>query len=192
MLGVAAVGLVLRAATPAGDDYETGKARARTLLSQHRYREAVQLARELNHRMPDDLAVYGLIVDADIGLGDLADAEKQAQWMIDLGMRQPNVGGLVRVARLRMLFNDPEGALQMLGDALARTPATEAETHATLLAFGAWLELLEGNSEAALQATGSALRASAHNPCALAVAARARVAREKSIRAEDCPCDLSF
>jgi len=112
--------------------------------------------------------------------------------MLDLGMRQPNVGGLVRAARLRMLFHDPEGALQMVSDALSRTPATDADRRATLLGFGGWLELLQGQSEVALQATAAALRVSAHNPCALAVAEHAKSASRESLKAEDCPCDLSF
>src|SRR5579884_4130807 len=168
--------------------YEEERERARALVTQHRYQEALQLARALNHRMPDDLAVYGILVDADIAVGDLKDAERQAQWMLDLGMRQPNVPGLVRVARLRMLFGDPEGAMQMLREVLTRVPETDAEHRATLLGFAGWLELLEARSDEAGRSTAAALRLAPRNACAAAVAEK--IGAAASVRAGDCPCDL--
>ena len=173
--------------------FQADKARARALLGEHRYAEARQLAQQLHGTMPDDLAVYALLVDADIGLGNLDDAEKQAQWMIDLGLRQPNVPGLVRVARLRMLFGDPEGALQSVSEALSRTPDTDRDRRATLIGFGGWLELLTGKTKDALAAADTAGHLSPGNACALAVGERARAAEGKPApKPGDCPCDVSF
>ncbi len=192
----AAALLALNAAGAAtGADYLTARARAQALLAQHQYPEALQLARELNHRMPDDLIVYGIMVDAHIALGDLKDAEKEAQWMLDLGLAQPNVPGLVRAARLRALFDDPEGALQLINLALTRTPDTDVEHRATMLGFGAWVELAQGKAEDAAATAAAARRLSPHNPCAAAVTERLHAAEANKARAENagnCPCDLSF
>src|ERR1043166_5761139 len=44
-------------------------------------------------RVPDDILVWGYLADADIALGDYDDAEKSAQWMLDL--RPGNIPGLL-------------------------------------------------------------------------------------------------
>src|SRR5207249_11018761 len=51
------------------------------LLGKHEFAQARQQAEILNRRMPDDVQVYGFLTDANIELGNYADAEKAAQWM---------------------------------------------------------------------------------------------------------------
>ena len=62
--------------------------------------------------------VYGMLTDANIELGKYAEAEKSAQWMLDL--RPGNIPALTRAAYLRELFGDIEGALELMQQAFGR------------------------------------------------------------------------
>src|SRR6476659_4616510 len=97
----------------APDNFEGLKAKTWLLLGQHRFAEALELATKLNRKAPEDLQVSGFLVDAD--------AEKAAQWMLDL--RPGNIPGLTRAAYLRELYKDPDGALQLMQQAFNRTRA---------------------------------------------------------------------
>jgi tetratricopeptide (TPR) repeat protein len=93
------------------------------LLDQH-YPRALALAKVLNKRMPDDVEVYGYIVDADMALGNPKEAEEQANWMLRL--RPENRQAMRRAAELREAFGDTEGAILMLNDIYRRTPVGES------------------------------------------------------------------
>src|SRR5271157_1818463 len=47
------------------DNFEAGQAHVALLLAEHRYRDALEEARALNHRMPDAVLAWGYIADAD-------------------------------------------------------------------------------------------------------------------------------
>jgi tetratricopeptide (TPR) repeat protein len=115
----------------APDNFDGLKAKTWLLLGQHRFAEALELAKKLNKRNPDDLQVYGFLVDANVELGNYADAEKAAQWMLDL--RPGNYPGLTRAAYLRELWKDYEGALQLMQQALQRTRPGEKGDRAWIL-----------------------------------------------------------
>ena len=66
------------------DNFEGLKAKTWLLLGRHQFTEALELAKRLNRWAPDDLQVYGFLVDANVELGNYADAENAAQWMLDL------------------------------------------------------------------------------------------------------------
>ena len=83
--------------TPA--NFDAQKVEAALLLGKHEFARALTLAQSLNEQVPDDVMTYGYIADADLALGDYVDAEKAAQWMLDL--RSHNVPGLIRGAELR-------------------------------------------------------------------------------------------
>ncbi len=103
----------------APDNFDGLKAKTWLLLGQHRFAEALELAKKLNTKAPDDLLVYGFLVDANVELGNYADAEKAAQWMLDL--RPRNAPGLTRAAYLRELYKDFDGALQLMQQSFNRT-----------------------------------------------------------------------
>jgi tetratricopeptide (TPR) repeat protein len=84
----------------------------------------------LNRNMPDDLDTYALIVDAALVLGKVDQAEKSAQWMLNL--RPEDVRSLMRGAAVRGALGDHEGVMQMLTDALARTSRTETALRAAI------------------------------------------------------------
>src|SRR5437773_1054587 len=90
------------------DNFEGLKARVLVMLGRQDYAAALELARKLNKRIPDDVLLYGLIADACMALGDYAEAEAKAQWMIN--MRRGNVPAMIRGAFLRTIFGETEGA----------------------------------------------------------------------------------
>ncbi|MGO4884327.1 MAG: tetratricopeptide repeat protein [Bryobacteraceae bacterium] len=106
-------------------DFEARKLEVRILLAKNRFREAFDLARPLNQSMPDNVEGWGLVSDAALGLGDYDEAERSAQWMLNL--RSTNVGGLERGARLREVFGDNDGAREFWQSALRLSLADEEE-----------------------------------------------------------------
>jgi tetratricopeptide (TPR) repeat protein len=135
-------------------NFEAEKARVWLLLGQHQFAKAREIARTLNQRAPDDIQVYGFLVDANVELGDYAEAEKAAQWMLNL--RPGAVAGLARAAYLRELFGDLEGSMQLLAEAYRLTPMVETEERSWLLVHSARLlrhmNRLEGAGQMAVEA----------------------------------------
>jgi tetratricopeptide (TPR) repeat protein len=122
--------------------YEAEKIRVWLLLGQHDFASALERAKALNKRMPDDVLVYGFLVDAHAELGQYQEAEEAAQWMLDL--RQGNIPGLTRAAYLREMFGDVEGAIELMDAAFHRTRPTETEDRAWLLVQLAHLKRMSG------------------------------------------------
>ena len=77
------------------------------LLGKHEFAAALEEAKKLNKRMPDDVMTYGFLADANVELGNYKDAETAAQMMLDL--RPGNLPALTRAAYLRELFGDIAG-----------------------------------------------------------------------------------
>jgi tetratricopeptide (TPR) repeat protein len=137
------------------DNFETSKAEVMLLLGRKEFARALDLARALNKKMPDDVLVYGFVADADIALGNYNEAEWAAQWMLD--MRPGNVPGLLRGGRLRVLFGDAEGAMDFYNEAYQKTPPVETESQAWILTQMAALQESAGNIDAAEKLVRSAL-----------------------------------
>jgi tetratricopeptide (TPR) repeat protein len=138
------------------DNFEAQKLRVVLLLGRHEYAKAKQEARALNKRIPDDVLVWGYLADADIALGNYNDAEKSAQWMLDL--RPGNIPGLMVGARLRALFGDFDGAIDFLNSAYQQSLPNETEELAYYLVQMADLDLAAGKTEQAANLLGQALR----------------------------------
>jgi tetratricopeptide (TPR) repeat protein len=128
----------------APDNFEALKMRAWVLLGKHEFAAALEVARALNKRMPDDLLVYGLLTDAYAELGRYQEAEEACQWMLDI--RPGNVPAFTRAAYLRELFGDLDGAVELMTKAYERTPPFEAEDRAWLLTQVAHLSRLAGKT----------------------------------------------
>jgi tetratricopeptide (TPR) repeat protein len=114
------------------------------LLGKHEFAAALEEAKKLNKKIPDDIMVYGFLADANVELGNYQDAETAAQWMLDL--RPGNLAGLTRAAYLRELFGDPEGALELMNMALESTSPAEVEDSAWIVTQMAHLELAMGKA----------------------------------------------
>ena len=137
------------------DNFEGYKARVMVLLGERDDAAALDLARKLNQRIPDDVQVRGLIADACRELGDYSQAELQTQWMLKL--RRGNIPGMIRGAFLRIVFGDAEGALDWLTSAFKLTNPTETEERAWLLTHIARVRLQTGKLELADQLLRQAL-----------------------------------
>ena len=112
------------------------------LLGKHEFADALEAAKKLNQKMPDDVMLYGFLTDANVELGNYKDAETAAQWMLDL--KPGNIPGLTRAAYLRELFGDVEGSLQLMEMAYQSTPPSEVEDGAWIVTQMAHLNLAIG------------------------------------------------
>lgn len=106
-------------------DFQLQKTQVAILLAKHEYGKAKEQAEALNRRTPDDVMIYGFLAEADIALGNYEDAEKSAQWMMN--MLRNNVPVLLIGARLRVLYGDSEGAVDFLKLAYSETSPSQFE-----------------------------------------------------------------
>jgi tetratricopeptide (TPR) repeat protein len=86
------------------------KLQASLHLTFHRFAEALELGERLLKDHPDDAFVYGVLTDAHVELGNYPEAVAAAQKAVDL---KPNSNSYARVAHLRSLHGDQEGAVEM-------------------------------------------------------------------------------
>jgi len=117
------------------------------LLGKHEFAAALDAAKKLNTKVPDDVMLYGFLTDANVELGNYKDAETAAQWMLDL--RAGSIPGLTRAAYLRELFGDLDGALDLMEMAYESTPPSESEDRAWIITQMAHLNLAKGKSSQA-------------------------------------------
>ena len=167
----------------APDSFAALKAKTWVLLGQHEFPAALELATELNKRAPDDVQVYGFLVDAHVELGNYDQAEEAAQWMLDL--RPGNVPGLTRAAYLRELFGDLEGAIELFEMAYVQIVRHEVEDRAWILTQLAHLHLASGDLERAERLSSEALDLFPEYHYALAELAKVHVARGDHERAAE-------
>ncbi len=125
------------------------------LLGKHEFAAALDAAKNLNHKMPDDVMLYGFLTDANVELGNYKDAETAAQWMLDL--KPGNTPGLTRAAYLRELFGDIEGSLELMNMAYQSTPPGEVEDGAWIVTQMAHLKLAIGKIDEAEKLSQQAL-----------------------------------
>ena len=129
------------------DNFDGKRIHVWLLPGKHEFAAALEEAKKLNKKMPDDVMVYGFLTDANVELGNYQDAEVAAQWMLDL--RPANLPGLTRAAYLRELYGDTEGALELMNMAYQSTPPGEVEDGAWILTQMAQLKLAAGKTEEA-------------------------------------------
>jgi len=137
------------------DNFDGQRIHVWLLLGKHEFAAALEAAKKLNQRMPDDVMVYGFLTDADIELGNYKDAETAAQWMLDL--KPGNTPGLTRAAYLRELYGDIEGSLDLMNMAYQSTPPGEAEDGAWIVTQMAHLNLVIGKIDEAEKLSQQAL-----------------------------------
>ena len=117
------------------------------LLGKHEFAAALEEAKKLNKKMPDDVMVYGFLTDANVELGNYVDAESAANWMLKL--RPATQPAVTRAAYLRELFGDTDGALELMSMAFQSNPPSQVEDGAWLLTQVAHLNLAVGNADIA-------------------------------------------
>ncbi|MEM1452190.1 MAG: tetratricopeptide repeat protein [Planctomycetota bacterium] len=131
----------------APEHFGAARMRVWNQLGRHEFEDALAGALALHERAKDDVATYGLLVDAQVELGRYADAEESAQWMLNLRPGTP--AAMTRVSYLRELFGDVPGAIDAMRAAFHSTRPSEAEDRAWMLTHLAHLELERGRTDAA-------------------------------------------
>lgn len=106
-------------------DIPARKLEASLHLAHHRFREAVESAKILLADAPNDSFVYGVIADAYIEVGEYEKAIAAAQKMVDL---KPGTASYSRVAQLRSLHGDHNGAVEMFKQAARAADPADRET----------------------------------------------------------------
>lgn len=167
----------------APDNYNGQKIQVQILLGKHEFTQALELAKELNARFADDIFVYGLIADAASELGNYREAETAVQWMLNL--RHAGASGFLRVAYLRELFGDTDGALEAMNAAYEATNPGEVEERARTLTRMARLALASGRIESAETLLRRALKLFPGYHYALTELAGVRTVQQKHAEALD-------
>jgi tetratricopeptide (TPR) repeat protein len=134
-----------KAAELAPDNFESAKIHVWLLLGRHEFPAALEAAKIMNKKVPDDVLVYGFLTDANAELGNYSDAEDAAQWMLNL--RPGNLPGMTRAAYLRELFGDVDGAYELMDMAYQATVPTETEDRAWILSQMGHLRFMAGKTD---------------------------------------------
>jgi tetratricopeptide (TPR) repeat protein len=147
------------------------------LLGRHEFPAALEAAKILNKRVPDDILVYGFLVDANAELGNYPAAENAAQWMLNL--RPGNLPGMTRAAYLRELFGDVDGAYELMDMAYQATVPTETEDRAWILSQMGHLRFVEGRTDDAENILTQALQLFPGYHYALGNLAKVRITQKR-------------
>ncbi len=137
------------------DNFDGQRIQVWLLLGKHEFTAALDAAKKLNRKMPDDVMLYGFLTDANVELGNYREAETAAQWMLDL--KPGNTPGLTRTAYLRELYGDIEGSLELMNMAYQSTPPGEVEDGAWIVSQMAHLNLAMGKIDEAERLSQQAL-----------------------------------
>ena len=176
VLALALTGAVRALPIPEDGQEDAGSRRSaiRTYLDRGDFEAAHDLAIEANRAVPDDLATYGLLAEAALGLGLHDEAEVAVQWMLDL--RPDDGDAQLHAARLRGVLGDVDGALDLYAGAIQRADPTDPSLRAGFLAEAAELQVSSGRIEAALLTSELALSLDPHLTRALAARGRSLLA----------------
>jgi len=161
----------------APDNYDGLRTQAWLELGRHEFAKALQTATKLNTKTPDDVLVYGYLVDANVELGNYKAAVAAAQWMLDL--RAGNIPGITRAGYLRELHGNLPGALELMQMAYDSTPSNETEDRAWLLTQMAHLNFVGGDLPKAEMYANGALSVFPDYHYALGTLAQVRIAQKR-------------
>src|ERR1044071_9303644 len=157
----------------APDNYDALKLRAKTLLTYHRFRDALDVARRAQTLRPRDHDVYGALTDALVELGDYEEAVGAAQTMVNL---RPDTASYSRISYLRELHGDTEGAIEAMRTAVRAASPQDPENLAWCLVQLGNLLLNGGKRAEAEREFDRALKTFPDYRMALEAKARARIA----------------
>lgn len=155
------------------DNPDTLVGRGRLLLSLHQFSEALEVGLEAVELRPGNAASLGVVVDAQVELGDYEAAAESLQRMLDV---RPDLQSLSRASYLRELHGDLDGARVAMQQALTASSGAPLEL-ATLETLLADLQLLDGGLDDAADGYERALESEPTLPGAVAGLARVQAAR---------------
>ncbi len=159
------------------DNFEARRIETWIALGKHEFAQALVLARALSKSRPDDVLAYALLTDACVETGNYDEAEKAAQWALD--MRPGEISGLTRAAYLRELFGDIQGSVDLMQSAYNKTAPSEVEDRAWILTQFAHLQLISGKPEIAEPAIADALKLFPGYHYALGIRVKIRIAQKR-------------
>ncbi|MBA2502550.1 MAG: tetratricopeptide repeat protein [Pyrinomonadaceae bacterium] len=160
-----------RSLKSAPDNYDALKLRAKLLLANHRFAEALEVARRAVEQRPRDYEIYGVITDAHVELGNYREAVEAADAMVQL---RPYTPSYARVSYIRSLHGDSKGAIDAMR--MAEQSAGDAESLAWCAVHLGDELLNSGKRAEAEHEFNRALFALPDYHLALAGKARARIA----------------
>lgn len=102
---------VNRALELESENSDANKIKASLMLTFHRFAEALDFGTKLQQKYPQDAVIHGVLTDANIELGNYKEAADAAQRMVDL---RPNMESYIRVANVRSVYGDADGAIEAL------------------------------------------------------------------------------
>lgn len=112
-------------------------------LSRHEFRRALARGRAAERIEPASADAVGVVVDAQVELGDYSAAAASAQHMVDL---KPNLSSYARVSYLRELQGDADGAISAMTTAVNAGAGSPADVAYVQTLLG---DLLQGQGQLA-------------------------------------------
>lgn len=108
---VAAMKLVQRVIKKDPKDFEALAFKAMIFLSQHHFADGLKVAEELQKSFPYNAFVYGILVDANVEMGNYDTAVNNADKMISI---RPDLRSYSRISYLREIHGDNAGAIDAM------------------------------------------------------------------------------
>lgn len=155
-------------------------AKAGVQLSLHDFASALETGRQALAMNPHNAAIYGVLVDANVELGDYEEAVKMADKMVSI---RPDLRSYSRVSYLRQIHGDMPGAIEAMEMAVtAGYPGTDQTSWASLTLGDLYLR--QGDVEKAENQYRSILDVREDYPFALAALGELELARKNFEKAE--------
>ncbi len=129
-------------------NYEALMLRSLVQLSQHHFAEALVTAKQSLSIDSNSSFIYGLLVDANVELGNYEDALSAAEKMISL---RPDMRSYSRIAYLREIYGDYNGAVSAMKMAVAAGIPAEESTEWCRVQLGKLYEHMGMIGEASFQ-----------------------------------------
>ncbi|MEO7265122.1 MAG: tetratricopeptide repeat protein [Ferruginibacter sp.] len=105
-------------------NFEASILKSVLLLSQHRFEEALQEGEKTKNLNPYNAFVYGILIDANVELGNYDSAVSNADKMVGI---RPDIRSYSRIAYLREIYGEYPGAIEAMKMAVeAGAPGDEA------------------------------------------------------------------
>lgn len=108
------------------NNFEAKVYKASLRMSQHQFADAKKLAEEAKAINPDNAYVYGILVDANVELGNYAEAVEVSDKMQAI---KPSLESYSRASYLREIYGDNNGAIEAMKLAvIAGLPGSEPQS----------------------------------------------------------------
>jgi tetratricopeptide (TPR) repeat protein len=158
------------------DDYDARRMLGAVYMSQHRFREAIDVGTRAMRAHPKDAWNYGVVGDAHIELGEYDEAFDAFDTMARL---RPDAAAYARIAYARELQGQIDGAIASMRMAAEATGAQDPESLAWHYSQIGYLLLQKNDIEGAAREYARAGHTFPHHPFADAGRAKVAVARNQ-------------